>query len=574
MTFLVPIPDLNLMPDSPPQETSSTAGITPGGSLASTLDVEADKGSNSLAIVPVPDHENHVVQTLDQDNQKLDRYVFKRTRMIYDSLRLHLTVEELRRPEPNPYRRAVNLKASRLMEESELCLHKGQHLVGSVPGVEIGDLFFYRKELCMFGLHRPLQSGIDYRSAHRSSFGVPIATSIVLSGGYEDDDDKGDELVYSGQGGRDSSGQQRQHQKLERGNLAMVQSMRHGVAVRVIRGFEYDNGVRSKVFVYDGLYRIVEYGLVRGRSGFDIFKFTLVRIQGQAELGSARLKRAQTLISTPLYALPDGYISVDLYGNNGGVPVCLYNDIDSDRSPLNYEYIAQSAISSVLTGKGETNGGGCECKYSCSDDCICVRKNGGELPYSSYGYLLRGKPVIFECGVTCKCAYGCGNRVAQRGLRKKMEVFRTRELGWGVRSLDLIHAGEFICEYAGVMVTKEQGEIMSMNGDTLVYPGRFAGTWKLWGNLSDVYPGNVPPSYPTLPPIDCAMDVSTMRSVAAFIRHSKEPNVMVQFVFHDHNNLKFPRVMLFALENISPLTELSLDYVLADEVDERLAICN
>ncbi|KAG2327812.1 hypothetical protein Bca52824_010540 [Brassica carinata] len=127
-----------------------------------------------------------------------------------------------------------------------------------------------------------------------------------------------------------------------------------------------------------------------------------------------------------------------------------------------------------------------------------------------------------------------------KGLTKKMEVFRTRESGWGVRSLDLIHAGEFICEYAGIVVTKEQGEIMSMNGDRLVYPGRFAETWRFWGDLSDVYPGYFPPNYPTLPPIDYAIDISRVRSVAAFIRHSKEPNVMAQFVFHDHNNLKFP----------------------------------
>ncbi|CAN6825827.1 unnamed protein product, partial [Brassica oleracea] len=565
MTTLVPFPDLNLMPDSPPPETSSYTGITAVRSLAPTLDAE----SNSLAIVPVPDHENHhalVVQTLHQDNQELDRYVFKRTRMIYDSLLLQLSVED--GPNPKP---PVNVKASKLMEERELWLNKGQHLVGPVPGLEIGDIFFYRKELCMFGLHRHLQAGIEYTKAQLSSFGVPIATSIIVSSGYEDDEDRGDELVYSGQGGRDKSGQQR-HQKLEGGNLAMVHSMQHGVAVRVIRGLEYKNEVRSKVFVYDGLYRIIDCSLVR-KSGFDIFKFTLVRIQGQPEMGSARLKRALTLRNTPLAAMPAGYISFNLYGKNEGVPVYLYNDIDYDRSPLNYGYISQSDISSVISAQGGNNGG-CNCKLSCTDDCICVRKNGGELPYSPYGYLLRGKPVIFECGVTCKCASGCANRVAQRGLRKKMEVFRTREAGWGVRSLDLIHAGEFICEYAGIMVTKELGEILSTNGESLVYPGRFAGNWKLWGDLSDVYPDNVQPSYPTLPPIDYAMDVSRLRSVAAFIRHSREPNVMAQFVFHDHNNLKFPRVMLFAVENISPLTELSLDYVLVDEVDEALAIGN
>ncbi|CAH8389377.1 unnamed protein product [Eruca vesicaria subsp. sativa] len=551
MTSLVPLPDLNLMPDSPPHAPSSSSQI-----------------ALSLAIVPV---QPLLVQTLDQDNKKLDRYVFKRTRMIYNSLLLHLTAEKMRRPGA---KQPVNSKAKSLMKERGLLPNQSKYFVGPVPGVEIGDIFFYRTELSMYGLHRQLQSGIDFTTAELSSFGVPIATSIVVSGGYKDDEDKGDKLIYSGQGGQDSSGRQRKHQKLEGANLAMVCSMRNGVNIRVIRGFEYENDVCSKVFVYDGLYRIESYSFGRETSSaFDVFKFTLIRIQGQAEMGSARIKRAVTLRSELLNnaIMPDGYIGCSLYG---GVPLYLYNDIDSDRSPMNYEYIAQSAISCVISAQGGGNNvGGCECRYSCTDDCVCVRKNGGELPYGPHGNLMRGKPVVFECGVRCKCSYSCANRVAQRGFRKKMEVFRTREFGWGVRSLDLIHAGEFICEYAGVVVTKEQGEIMSMNGDNrLVYPGRFAENWKFWGDLSDVYLGNVLPRYPTLPVIDYAMDVSRMRNVAAFIRYSEEPNVMAQFVFHDHNNLKFPRVMLFAMESISPLTELSLDYMLVDEVDETLAI--
>lgn len=35
------------------------------------------------------------------------------------------------------------------------------------------------------------------------------AFSLVLSGGYEDDVDKGDEFIYSGSGGRDLSGNKR-----------------------------------------------------------------------------------------------------------------------------------------------------------------------------------------------------------------------------------------------------------------------------------------------------------------------------------------------------------------------------
>jgi hypothetical protein len=34
----------------------------------------------------------------------------------------------------------------------------------------------------------------------------------------------------------------------------------------------------------------------------------------------------------------------------------------------------------------------------------------------------------------------------------------------------------------------------------------------------------------------------------------------MQFVLHDHLDIRFPHVMLFARENIPPLTELTFDY--------------
>lgn len=49
------------------------------------------------------------------------------------------------------------------------------------------------------GVHRPHIAGIHGRE-------TDCAYSIVLSGGYEDDIDNGDEFMYTGSGGRDLSG--------------------------------------------------------------------------------------------------------------------------------------------------------------------------------------------------------------------------------------------------------------------------------------------------------------------------------------------------------------------------------
>ncbi|GAB3333735.1 YDG/SRA domain-containing protein [Micromonospora halotolerans] len=64
-------------------------------------------------------------------------------------------------------------------------------------------------------VHRPLQGGI--------CGGKDGAESIVVSGGYVDDEDYGDEIVYTGQGGNDpSTKRQVAHQELTLGNAGLA----------------------------------------------------------------------------------------------------------------------------------------------------------------------------------------------------------------------------------------------------------------------------------------------------------------------------------------------------------------
>ncbi|KAG2727763.1 hypothetical protein I3760_01G173200 [Carya illinoinensis] len=553
---------------------------------------------DSRAIVPVPqeDNNNQVstlvvsrrrpphqrsaelvrVTDLGIEDQRYFRDVVRRTRMIFDSLRvLSMTEYEKRRlGEPGLNRRVRgDLRAASVLRDRGMWLNRDKRIVGSIPGIYIGDLFFFRMELCVVGLHGQAQAGIDYVPASQSSNGEPIATSIIVSGGYEDDEDAGDVIIYTGQGGQDKFSRQCVHQKLEGGNLALERSLHYGIEVRVIRGIKYEGGLTSKVYVYDGLYRILDCWFDVGKSGFGVYKYKLLRIDGQAEMGSSILRFAESLRTRPLVARPAGYLSLDVSAKKEKVPVLLFNDIDSDQEPMYYEYLVRTVFPPYAFNR-TGNGTGCECVSSCADDCFCATKNGGEFAYDHNGILLRGKPVIFECGPFCRCPPTCRNRVTQNGLRYRFEVFRSRETGWGVRSLDLIQAGAFICEYAGVVLTRDQAQILSMNGDTLIYPNRFSSRWAEWGDLSQIFTDYVRPSYPSIPPLDFAMDVSRMRNVACYMSHSETPNVLVQFVLYDHNSLMFPHLMLFAMENIPPLRELSLDYGVADEWTGKLSICN
>jgi euchromatic histone-lysine N-methyltransferase len=54
-------------------------------------------------------------------------------------------------------------------------------------------------ELCVVGLHMQIQAGIDYLSKSMCSNGEPIATSVIVSGGYKDDMelDDGDVIILT-----------------------------------------------------------------------------------------------------------------------------------------------------------------------------------------------------------------------------------------------------------------------------------------------------------------------------------------------------------------------------------------
>ncbi|KAK8684626.1 hypothetical protein V6N13_040642 [Hibiscus sabdariffa] len=514
------------------------------------------------------------VSNLGIQDQRHFRDLVRRTRLIYDALRILAVSEEEKRTGAGHGRRARgDLRAAGVMRDRDLWLNRDKRIVGALPGIEIGDVFFFRMELCVVGLHGQIQAGIDTLPASQSSSREPIATSIIISGGYEDDEDSGDSIIYTGQGGQDKFGKQCMDQKLEGGNLALERSMYYGIEVRVIRGLKYENRVSAKVYVYDGLYKIIGCWFDVGKSGFGVYKFRLSRIEGQPEMGSSMLRFAESLRTRPLSARPTGYLTLDISMTKEQVPIFLYNDIDSDHDPIYYDYLVKTVFPVNAFGQG-SNGTGCDCVSGCTEGCFCAMKNGGEFAYDCGGILLRGKPVIFECGNFCQCPPTCRNRVSQNGLRTRLEIFRSRETGWGVRSLDLIQAGAFICEYTGVVLTRDQAEVFKMNGDTLIYPSRFSERWAEWGDLSRIFPEYVCPSYPSIPPLDFAMDVSRMRNVACYISHSSSPNVLVQCVLYDHNNLMFPHLMLFAMENIPPLRELSIDYGVADEWTGKLSICN
>ena len=148
---------------------------------------------------------------------------------------------------------------------------------GELPGVPIGTSWVTRQEASQAGVHPPTMGGISGTKAEG-------ADSIVVSGGYEDDEDSGDELIYTGAGGNDpDSGKQIADQTLDQpGNAGLATSQLEGLPVRVVRGANGDPSFSPTAgYRYDGLYRVADHWSKVGKSGHRIWRYKLVRLSPQ-----------------------------------------------------------------------------------------------------------------------------------------------------------------------------------------------------------------------------------------------------------------------------------------------------
>ena len=143
-----------------------------------------------------------------------------------------------------------------------------QPVFGHVGSYRPGDTFRNRIDLALSGMHRPRRAGV----CGTQQLG---AESIVLAGQYEDDDFGEEEILYSGNGGRDpKTGHQITDQVATTGILALLQSVESGRPVRVLRKVSaLDGGL--DVYRYEGLYRVVGSSFGPGKSGFQVYVFRL-----------------------------------------------------------------------------------------------------------------------------------------------------------------------------------------------------------------------------------------------------------------------------------------------------------
>ncbi|KAL7219709.1 hypothetical protein ACSBR2_012717 [Camellia fascicularis] len=410
--------------------------------------------------------------------------------------------------------RRPDLKAAQIIRAKGKEVNTGKQIIGSVPGVDVDDEFQYRVELALVGIHRLYQAGIDYMKHG----GMIIATSIVASGGYADDLDNPDVLIYSGHGGNITGRkkQQPKGQKLERGNLALKNSISAKNPVRVIHGSKETKlstlDARAKIvltYTYDGLYTVERY-----------------------------------------------MHDVGPHGGKELFPVCAVNTIDNKRPPK-FNYITEMKYPDWYC---PTAPKGCDCIGGCLDSkkCSCMFNNGGKIPYNCNGAIVEAKPLVYECGPSCKCPPSCYNKVSQHGMKIQLEIFKTKSRGWGVRSLTSIPSGSFICEYIGELLEDKEAE-KRQNDEYLFDIGHNFSECSLIGGLLTLKPV-VQLSSSEVEDERFTIDAAECGNVGRFINHSCSPNLYAQNVLYDHEDKSKPHIMLFASENNPPLKELTYHY--------------
>ncbi|GAA5189969.1 YDG/SRA domain-containing protein [Ferrimonas gelatinilytica] len=143
---------------------------------------------------------------------------------------------------------------------------------GEIEGIEEGHWFADRKEMMPSCFHRNSGWGVDGN-------GKEGAAAIALSGGYEDDEDHGDEIIYTGAGGNDpDTKRQVKDQSWEHpSNAGLLTSWDQGLPVRVARGHNHKSSSSpEKGYSYAGLYCVVDAWEELGKSGFKICRFRLI----------------------------------------------------------------------------------------------------------------------------------------------------------------------------------------------------------------------------------------------------------------------------------------------------------
>ncbi|PIA25628.1 hypothetical protein AQUCO_11000035v1 [Aquilegia coerulea] len=463
-----------------------------------------------------------------------NQMVRKTIKLYYEYLRQSVQSENERCKKNKGEKRMVrrpDLQAMSIMIDGKHCLNYPIRRIGDLPGIDVGHQFYKRTEMVVVGKHYRWMHGIDYipssaecEMEEYKSCTFPLAVSVVLAGKYKDNLDM-----------------------LEpRGGCVFRIILKKNVPVRLIRGCKY-KGKIDTVFTYDGLYMVTGHWSEEGKAGFLGFKYELKRMEGQPKLNTNPVLFVREHASRYMVELT-GKVCDDISGGQEKIRIRASNVVDDPPVPhMGFTYCKSVQVHGDVRLPAIETTAGCNCKGACVDPdiCACAKLNNNEFPYvdiDGKGYLVRAKNVVYVY---------------------QLEVFRTPNKRWAVRSSEFIPSGAPVCEYTGLL--RRTNGMGNLIGNEYILEIDCLETMKGLGGRKSrerIVPTHLDQNedMEVESGAEFCIDAGTMGGVARFINHSCEPNLFVQCVLSSHHDLKLARVVLVASDNIPPLQELTYDY--------------
>lgn len=218
----------------------------------------------------------------------------------------------------------------------------------------------------------------------------------------------------------------------------------------------------------------------------------------------------------------------------------------------NYEHIDESVVYTVtnIPGTGfdeemfhsvpcvqcKCSSGGCDNYQIC--DCLIYSGKNYNLGILVDEKLMKTHSSVLECNSFCGCGGICNNRVVQFGPNNNLVIFKHDLKGYALKSNTRIKRGEFICEYAGELISKEEARKRSQSDITnYIFVLR-----EHSGNFSVT---------------ETFIDPTKIGNIGRYVNHSCNPNSVVVPVRIDS---VIPRLAIFALHDIEVGDEITYDY--------------
>jgi histone-lysine N-methyltransferase SUV39H len=253
------------------------------------------------------------------------------------------------------------------------------------------------------------------------------------------------------------------------------------------------------------------------------------------------------------------------------VPITVVNHVDDAVLPRNFRFINKMVLGKRVEAAEDSFRSGCSCGgdgAGCQyGQCQCLADlddDGDEVKayaYHSHGEragklrsrMLNSSLPLYECHLGCSCSSSCPNRVVERGRTVPLEIFRTKQRGWGVRTTEDIKQGQFVDCYLGEIITAAEADrrraesAVAQRKDVYLFAlDKFTNPESLDSRLQG-------------PPLE--VDGEFMSGPTRFINHSCDPNLKIFARVGDHADKHIHDLALFALRDILKGEELTFDYI-------------